>query len=605
MIMSAFDTIRRVTDRILERSRDTRSAYEATVAEALSEDGPRRQSMPCANIAHVGAACCPGDKQAILGTTAPNLGIVTAYNDMVSAHQPFEDFPTIIRTAAAKLGAVAQVAGGVPAMCDGITQGRDGMELSLFSRDVIAMSTAIALSHDAFDAGLYLGTCDKIVPGLFMGAVAFGHLPAIFVPSGPMTTGLSNEEKVKVRQLYAEGKVKRDALLESETRSYHAKGTCTFYGTANSNQMLMEIMGLHLPGSTFVNPDTPLRDALTRAAVKRAVDLSLLGKEPTPIADIVTAKSVVNGIVGLLATGGSTNHTMHMVAMARAAGIIVTWDDFSELSDAVPLIARVYPNGPADVNQFHAAGGMRALIDTLLVHRLVHADVRTVVGDCLEDYIAKPKLIEDEVVWQVPAQPVVNPAVIKTADKPFQANGGLKVLTGNIGRAIIKISSLKKDQFIIEAPARIFERQQDLITAFERGELNRDFVAILRFQGPKASGMPELHKLSSALGVLQDRGFKVALVTDGRMSGASGKIPAAIHITPEAVEGGMIARIDEGDIVVLDAIAGTLSVRVDEDQLAQRKAASSTATTRGTGRELFLHARERVSGAEAGASFVV
>lgn len=500
---------------------------------------------------------------------------------------------------------MAQVAGGVPAMCDGVTQGQIGMELSLFSRDVIAMSAAVALSHDMFDAAVYLGICDKIVPGLVIGALSFGHLPAVFVPGGPMTTGLPNDEKARIRQLYAEGKVGRKELLESESASYHGPGTCTFYGTANSNQMLMEIMGLHLPGATFVNPNTPLRDALTREAAKRALAITASGNEYTPVGRVLDEKAFVNGVVGLHATGGSTNHTMHIVAMARAAGIHLTWDDFSDLSDVTPLVARVYPNGLADVNHFHAAGGMGFLIRTLLEEKLLHDDVKTVWGTPLSGYTVEPKLTEAGAVkWSEAARTSADEKVLRPASSPFQATGGLKVLTGNLGTSVIKTSAVKPDRQVIEAPALVFHSQDDMLAAFKRGEMERDVVAVVRFQGPKANGMPELHKLTPSLGVLQDRGFKVALVTDGRMSGASGKVPAAIHVSPEAVDGGPIAKIRTGDIVRLDAVAGTLTVLVDEAEWAARVPVTEdlSANEWGIGRDLFAAFRRAVGRAEDGAS---
>ncbi|HUG60502.1 MAG TPA: phosphogluconate dehydratase, partial [Methylomirabilota bacterium] len=542
-----------VTDRIARRSHDTRARYLDRLARQ-AEKGPRRGKLGCANLAHGFAACGPTDKAALSGDTVANLGIVTAYNDMLSAHQPFERFPDVIRQAAREAGAVAQVAGGVPAMCDGVTQGFTGMELSLFSRDAIAQSTAIALSHDMFDAAVYLGVCDKIVPGLLIGALTFGHLPGIFVPAGPMTTGLPNDQKAKVRQLYTEGKVGRAELLASESASYHGPGTCTFYGTANSNQMLMEIMGLHLPGASFVNPNTPLRDALTREATRRALSITATGNAFTPIGHVIDEKAVVNGVIGLNATGGSTNHTIHLVAMARAAGVILSWDDFSDLSDVTPLVTRIYPNGLADVNHFHAAGGMGYLISTLLDEGLLHADVRTVWGSGLDGYRVEPKLDEiGAVTWAPAAASSADEAVLRPASAPFQATGGLRVLSGNVGRAVIKTSAVKPERHVIEAPAIVFDDQEQLHAAFRSGELARDFVAVVRFQGPKSNGMPELHKLMPPLGVMQDRGYKVALVTDGRLSGASGKVPAAIHVTPEAADGGPIARIRTGDIVRVDA----------------------------------------------------
>ncbi|RWX16293.1 phosphogluconate dehydratase, partial [Rhizobium hidalgonense] len=545
------------------------------------------------------------DKDALAGDRIPNLGIITAYNDMLSAHQPFETYPAIIREAAAEAGGVAQVAGGVPAMCDGVTQGQPGMELSLFSRDLIAMSAGVGLSHNMFDAALFLGVCDKIVPGLVIAALSFGHLPSIFVPAGPMTTGLPNDEKSRVRQLFAEGKVGRAELLEAESKSYHGPGTCTFYGTANSNQMLMEIMGFHLPGSSFINPGTPLREALTREAAKRALAITALGNEFTPAGEMIDERSVVNGVVGLHATGGSTNHTLHLVAMARAAGIQLTWQDIAELSEVVPLLARVYPNGLADVNHFQAAGGMGFLIKELLKHGLVHDDVRTVFGQGLEAYTVDARLGENGGVLRQPSpEKSHDPKVLSSIETPFQANGGLKMLRGNLGKAVIKISAVKPERHIIEAPAIIFHSQQELQDAFKEGKLNRDFIAVVRFQGPKANGMPELHKLTPPLGVLQDRGFHVALLTDGRMSGASGKVPAAIHVTPEAVDGGPIARIRDGDIIRLDAIKGTLELLVDAADLAEREPVTVDLSDNefGMGRELFAPFRRAVGASDQGAS---
>ncbi len=516
--------------------------------------------------------------------------MITAYNDMLSAHQPYETFPPIIREAAREAGGIAQVAGGVPAMCDGVTQGQPGMELSLFSRDAIAMAAGIGLSHNMFDAAVFLGICDKIVPGLVIAALSFGHLPSVFIPAGPMTTGLPNDEKSRIRQLYAEGKVGRAELLEAESKSYHGPGTCTFYGTANSNQMLMEIMGFHMPGASFVNPGTPLREALTREAAKRALAITALGNEFTPAGEMIDERSIVNGVVGLHATGGSTNHTLHLVAMARAAGILLSWQDISELSDVVPLLARVYPNGLADVNHFHAAGGMGFLIKQLLKTGMVHDDVRTVFGHGLEAYTVEAKLdVNGQVTREAIPDQSGDPKVLASIETPFQSNGGLKMLKGNLGKAVIKISAVKPERHIIEAPAIVFHDQQALQDAFKRGELNRDFVAVVRFQGPKANGMPELHRLTPPLGVLQDRGFKVALVTDGRMSGASGKVPAAIHITPEASDGGPIAKIKDGDMIRLDAVAGTLEVLVDAAEFAARTAIVIDLSDNefGMGRELF------------------
>jgi phosphogluconate dehydratase len=601
--MTVHARIAEVTERIARRSHDNRSRYLDRI-RADGEKGPRRSTLACGNLAHGFAACTVSDKAALAGDVVPNLGIITAYNDMLSAHQPYETYPELIRQAARDAGAVAQVAGGVPAMCDGVTQGQSGMELSLFSRDIIAMSTAIGLSHAMFDAAVYLGICDKIVPGLVIGALSFGHLPAVFIPAGPMTSGITNDEKAKTRQLYAEGKVGRAELLESESKSYHGPGTCTFYGTANSNQMLMEIMGLHMPGASFINPGTPLREALTREAAKRALAITALGNEYTPIGEVLDERAIVNGVVGLHATGGSTNHTMHLVAMANAAGIKLTWDDISELSDVVPLLARVYPNGKADVNHFQAAGGMGFLIRELLSAGLLHKDVRTVNGTGLDGYTVEAKLNEEGTVRRDPAPAVSgDEKVLAPMPKAFQANGGLKVLDGNMGRAVIKISAVAAERHIIEAPARVFNSQDDLQAAFKRGELTGDVVAVVRFQGPKACGMPELHKLTPALGILQDKGLKVALVTDGRMSGASGKVPAAIHVTPEACDGGPIARIQDGDVIRVDAVKGTLEVLVDAAEFNARPLATHdlSANQTGTGRDLFAPFRALVGTADTGA----
>ena len=599
--MSVNATISAVTEKIIERSRNPRRRYLEKIDAAVALT-PKRKALGCANIAHGFAACGPHDKNALRNGNAPNLAIVTAYNDMLSAHQPFETYPNMIREAARTVGGTAQVAGGVPAMCDGVTQGETGMELSLFSRDVIALSTAVALSHQMFDAAVYLGVCDKIVPGLIIGALSFGHLPAVFIPAGPMTSGLPNDEKSKIRQLYAEGKVDRSQLLEAEALSYHGPGTCTFYGTANSNQMLMEIMGLHLPGSTFVNPNTPLRDAITRESAKRALSITALGNDYQPIGRIYDEKAVVNGVVGLLATGGSTNHTMHLIAMAAAAGITLTWTDLAELSKVVPLMARVYPNGKADVNHFNAAGGMGFLIRELLGAGLLHEDVQTIMGTGLSGYTKEARLGADgELIYADAAAKSHDDGVLRGADKPFQPTGGLNVLTGNLGTSVIKTSSIPADRHFIEAPARIFHSQEELQAAFRAGELTGDMVAVVRFQGPKANGMPELHRLTPPLAVLQERGLKVALVTDGRMSGASGKVPAAIHLTPEAVDGGPIAKIRDGDIIRLDADAGTLEVLAD---LSAREpvTADLSANNHGTGRELFQAFRNIAGRADQGAS---
>ncbi len=597
-------TVAEVTRRLVLRSNDTRKTYLKAVDEQI-EQGPNRTALSCSNLAHGFAACGAGDKQALSGDIVPNIGIITAYNDMLSAHYPYRDFPDLIKGAAKKAGGVAQVAGGVPAMCDGVTQGQPGMELSLFSRDAIAMSTAIGLSHNMFDATMYLGICDKIVPGLMIGALTFGHIPAVFVPAGPMPSGLPNDEKAKTRQLYAEGKVGRDELLRAESASYHSPGTCTFYGTANSNQMLMEFMGLHLPGSSFINPDTPLRDALTRQATTRALAITALGNEFTPVGHMVNEKTFINAVVGLHATGGSTNHALHLIAMARAAGIQLTLQDMSDLSAAIPLMARVYPNGLADVNHFHAAGGLPFLIGEMIASGLLHEDVKTVWGKGLAGHAQEPKLnAQGGVEWQKAPTAPGDSKILAKYDKPFAQTGGLKILHGNIGEGVAKISAVKPEHHVVEAPAVVFDDQFDIVKAFESGDLDRDFVAVLRFQGPRARGMPELHKMTPPLGVLQDRGFKVALVTDGRMSGASGKIPAAIHVTPEAANGGMIAKIENGDLVRLDTISGKLDVLVSEEILANRKAANcdlSIAQT-GMGRELFAGMRDRVGGASEGAS---
>ena len=603
------NTLAEVTRRITERSAPTRAAYLASMA-AQSKAGTQRHGMGCANMAHAFAAMPEADKRQVLQVKevrAPHLGVVTAYNDMLSAHQPYEHYPEAIRTAARACGATAQVAGGVPAMCDGITQGAAGMELSLFSRDVIALATAVALSHNVFDAALFLGVCDKIVPGLFMGALQFGHLPTVFVPAGPMTSGLSNDAKAKVRQQYAKGEVSREALLEAESAAYHSAGTCTFYGTANSNQMLMEIMGLHLPGSSFVNPGTPLREALTVEAVRRAAALTGMGESAAPrlpLSEVVTEKTIVNGMVGLLATGGSTNHTLHLVAMARAAGIVIDWDDFAQLSAAVPLLARVYPNGKADVNHFQAAGGMGFLMRELLSVGLLHADVATAMGQGLHAYTQEPWLNGGQLAWRdVPAHSG-DDSVLRPASQPFSTDGGLRLLQGNLGRSVVKVSAVAPEHRVVRAPAVVVADQQELLALYNAGELNRDFVAVVRYQGPRANGMPELHKLTPPLANLQDQGFKVALVTDGRMSGASGKVPAAIHVSPEALGDGPIAKVHNGDMVSLDCDAGVLTLEVDAATLAERTVVHPdlSANAHGTGRELFGLFRAHASTAETGAS---
>ncbi|MCX9157070.1 phosphogluconate dehydratase [Niveibacterium sp. 24ML] len=591
-----------ITERVRARSATTRARYLSRLAAAPAVTS--RSELSCTNLAHGFAASPVQDKLVIRELRRPNLAIVTAYNDMLSAHQPLRDYPEWIKDAAREAGATAQVAGGVPAMCDGVTQGQPGMELSLFSRDVIAMATAVSLSHNMFDAGLYLGVCDKIVPGLLIGALSFGHLPAVFVPAGPMPSGLSNSEKAKVRQLHAAGQLGADALLDAESKAYHSAGTCTFYGTANSNQMLMEVMGLHLPGSAFVPPGTALRRAMTCAAAKRAAEITRQGDSYTPVGEMIDERSIVNAIVGLLATGGSTNHTLHLVAIARAAGIEINWSDFDELSAVVPLIARVYPNGGADVNQFHAAGGMAFVIRELLAAGLMHEEVKTVVGVGLSRYAKVPQLTAaGELVW-VDSKPESSDLdVLAPVAKPFSADGGLRLLQGNIGRAVIKVSAVKAEHRVVEAPARVFSSQNEVMAAASRGELDRDVVVVVRFQGPQANGMPELHKLTPTLANIQDKGFKVALVTDGRMSGASGKVPAAIHVTPEAVAGGAIGRLQDGDRIRLDANSGTLTVDLPDSEFSVRSAAVGqlAANQYGMGRELFGVFRNSVGGAEQGA----
>ncbi|MFT4171033.1 MAG: phosphogluconate dehydratase [Rhodocyclaceae bacterium] len=602
--MSTHSQVLEVTQRIIERSRERRARYLARLDAAVPHS-PYRGQLSCTNLAHGFAASPQEDKLRIMALRAPNIGIVTAYNDMLSAHQPFGVFPDIIKSAAREVGATAQVAGGVPAMCDGITQGQPGMELSLFSRDVIAMSTAVSLSHNMFDAALCLGICDKIVPGLLIGALRFGHLPFIFVPAGPMPSGIPNEMKAKVRQRYAAGEVGMDALLESESQSYHAPGTCTFYGTANSNQMLMEIMGLHLPNAAFVHPGTPLREALTRAAAQRAVAITRESAEFTPIGRVIDERAIVNGIVGLLATGGSTNHTLHLVAVARAAGILIDWSDFEALSHVVPLLAKVYPNGSADVNQFQDAGGVGFLIRELLSAGLLYADVNTVVGRGLEAYTQLPQLDgSGKLVWHAAPAASGDPAVLATAAQPFSPDGGLRLLQGNLGRAVIKISAVKPQHRLVRAPARVFDGQEQLIAAYKAGELTENFVAVIRFQGPQANGMPELHQLTPTLANILDKGLMTALVTDGRMSGASGKVPAAIHVTPEAAAGGPLARVRSGDMVVLDAEAGQLYVEVPAAEFDARTpdGFDVAAQQYGLGRDLFGNFRRTVSGAEQGAS---
>ncbi len=600
------ETVARVTQRIAERSKDSRAEYETQMAAARRE-GPARGDLSCSNFAHVFAGA-QQDKTDIKKLQFANIGIVTAYNDMLSAHQPYGPYPEIIKQAAREVHATAQIAGGVPAMCDGVTQGRAGMELSLFSRDVIAMATAVSLSHEAFDAALMLGVCDKIVPGMFLGAARFGHLPILFVPAGPMSSGIPNPEKAKVRQRYATGDATRAELLEAEAASYHDVGTCNFYGTANSNQMLMEVMGLHLPGAAFVPPNTGLRTALTRAAAQRAAKTTALVKDYISFADVISVKTIVNAIIGLNATGGSTNHTLHLVAMARAVGVHINWDDFADLSSVTPLLARVYPNGTADVNHFHAAGGVGFLVRELLAAGIMHEDVMTVAGPGLSLYAREPVLDKDTLTWRDAPQTTGNPDVLRPAHNPFSADGGLRVLTGNLGRAVIKVSAVKPEHRTVRAPAKIFHSQEEVDAAFKAGKLDGvDFVAVVRFQGPKSNGMPELHKLTPPLGVCQDRGQKVALVTDGRMSGASGKIPAAIHLTPEALDGGMIARLKEGDIIHVCAEKNLLEVEVPMAELMARPVVRADISHyhHGAGRELFSNMRNNVGSAETGACAIL
>jgi phosphogluconate dehydratase len=598
-------SVARVTHRITQRSQATRQAWLASVQSQRGSGPSQRAGMGCANMAHTFAALPANDKLAVREARAPHVGIVSAYNDMLSAHQPYEHYPEAIKAAARTLGATAQVAGGVPAMCDGITQGAAGMELSLFSRDVIALSTAVALSHNVFDAALFLGVCDKIVPGLLMGALQFAHLPGVFVPAGPMTSGLSNDRKAQVRQQYAQGLVGREALLEAESQAYHGAGTCTFYGTANSNQMLLEIMGLQLPGSSFVNPGTPLRKALTAEAARCAVaGVGLDRAAPLALADIVDEKAIVNGIVGLLATGGSTNHTLHLVAIARSAGILIDWDDFAELSHAVPLLARIYPNGAADVNHFHAAGGMGFLMRELLDAGLLHADVHTILGPGLQRFTQEPWLNDGQLAWRAAPASSGDLAVLRPAGDPFSTDGGLRLLQGNLGRSVVKVSAVKPAHRVVRAPAVVVADQQGLLALYQQGRLQRDFIAVVRYQGPQANGMPELHKLMPPLGALQDQGFQVALVTDGRLSGASGKVPSAIHLSPEALGGGPIARVMEGDWITLDCEQGILQLEVDDATLAARCpiVPDLSAHAQGTGRELFGLFRRHAATAEAGAS---
>ncbi|WP_425045963.1 phosphogluconate dehydratase [Primorskyibacter sp. S87] len=589
-----------VTERVVSRSRSSRLDYLDRM-ERARDDGPARAHLSCSGQAHAYAGV-GSDQQALAAGSAGNLGVVTSYNDMLSAHQPFDRFPDLIRAAARSVGATAQVAGGVPAMCDGVTQGTSGMELSLFSRDVIALAAAVALSHNTFDAAVFLGVCDKIVPGLVIAAQSFGHLPAVFLPAGPMTSGLGNEEKAKIRQQYAAGEIGREELMAAEMAAYHGPGTCTFYGTANSNQMLMEFMGLHLPGSSFVTPNTPLRDALTAAGAQRALSLSALGNDYLPVSRILDEKAYVNGIVGLMATGGSTNLLIHLVAMARAGGIQLDWEDFADLSAIVPLVARVYPNGLADVNHFHAAGGLGMTIGTLLDAGLLHPDTQTVAGQGLAHYTNEPRLTDGQLDWQPGAGESLNQAIIRPVSDPFQPTGGLLRLTGSLGTAVMKVSAVAPEHRVVEAPVRVFHDQDAVKATFKAGEFSGDVIIVLRFQGPKANGMPELHALTPVLSVLQGRGQKVALVTDGRMSGASGKIPAAIHVCPEALDGGPIACLRDGDVLRVDAVAGELEI-LTEGVLDRPPAQPDlSANNWGTGRELFATFRQSVCSADRGAT---
>ncbi|MEM6982297.1 MAG: phosphogluconate dehydratase [Pseudomonadota bacterium] len=606
--------IQEVTERVIERSKQTRQAYLDRISHAKKQTRVRA-GLGCGNIAHVMAACSSDDKARLKADEVPNLAIINSYNDMLSAHVPYKEYPDLIKSIATKFDATAQVAGGVPAMCDGVTQGRDGMELSLFSRDVIAMSTAVSLSHDVFDGVFCLGVCDKIVPGLLIGALSFGHLPVYFLPAGPMQSGIPNKDKARVRQKFAQGLVSREELLEAESASYHSAGTCTFYGTANSNQMLMEIMGLHLPGSSFINPYTELRDGLTGNAVETMLKQLTENKDGPCLADVISEKTIINGLVGLLSTGGSTNHAIHIVAIAKAAGIQVTWKDMSDLSAVVPLLTRIYPNGSADVNHFQAAGGMGFLMRELAGAGYLHTDVTTILGEGLAPYMCEPLLDKDDnlimsdangpskVKWVACPENSHDEEVLRPVSNPFSKQGGLQLLTGNLGKAVIKVSAVAESHQVVSAPAKVFSSQGELQDAYSRGELNQDFIAVLKEQGPKAKGMPELHKLTPVMATLQDQGYKVAIVTDGRMSGASGKVPAAIHLAPEAVEGGIIAKIHEGDIVTLDAPNGILKVHVSDEELAQRELQISQASqTFGTGRELFTGFRNIVSSADLGAS---
>ncbi|WP_392552430.1 phosphogluconate dehydratase [Orbus wheelerorum] len=595
-------TIQAVTNRIIARSKITRNAYLKKIEQAMSKK-VARASLSCSNLAHGFAACCSSDKDDLKNILKSNIGIISSYNDMLSAHRPYEFYTEQIKKELREVGAIGQMAGGVPAMCDGVTQGEPGMEISLMSRDIISMSVAVALSHNMFDGALYLGICDKIVPGLFVGSMAFGHLPAIFIPAGPMPSGLSNKEKVRIRQLYSEGKATREDLLESESASYHTSGTCTFYGTANSNQMVIELMGLHLPGAAFVHPETTLRFELTNAAARQITRLTEQSGNYMPVGKMVDERVIVNGLVALLATGGSTNLTMHLVAMAKAAGIIINWDDISDLSEVVPLLCKIYPNGPADINYFQAAGGTSVLIRELLAGGLLHEDVETVVGRGLSRYTKEPILENGKLIYRDGPLKSLDDKVIASFEKPFNSHGGLKVMSGNLGRAVMKTSAIEPDHQIIEAPAVVFNSQYDLDADFKAGKLDKNCVVVVRYQGPKAIGMPELHKLITPLGVLQDRGYKVALLTDGRLSGASGKVPAAIHVTPEAYIGGLLNRVQDGDIIRVNGQSGEMTLLVDPKELATRipEKFNLTDSYHGFGRELFSVIRENLASAEEGA----
>ncbi len=597
------ETIKQVTERIQKRSAESRSIYLKRI-EAAKGHGVNRNKLGCSNLAHAMAPMEEDEKASLSKMQTPNIAIVTAYNDMLSAHEPYKLYPSLIKRTLMDAGATCQVAGGVPAMCDGVTQSQPGMELSLFSRDNIAMGTAIALSHNVYDGALYLGVCDKIVPGLLIGALAFGHLPGMFVPAGPMPSGISNSEKAKIRQEFAKGKVSEEALLKAESASYHSSGTCTFYGTANSNQMLLEMMGLQLPNSSFVNTNTPLRESLTEYAARTILTMTEISGNYKPIAEIIDERSFVNAIVGLMATGGSTNHTIHIIAMARAAGIILNWDDFDAISKVTPLLCKMYPNGQADVNHFREAGGMGVVISQLIDAGLVHADVETVVGKGLDRYVVEPSLSSGHLTFNPGAKMSRDEDVVSSTQKPFSEEGGLKLLRGNIGRSVIKTSALKKEQFLIEAEAIVFESQEALQSAFKQGELEKDFIAVVRYQGPKANGMPELHGLMPPLGVLQDKGFKIAIITDGRMSGASGKVPSAIHISPEAIDGGVLAKIKSGDMIRFDAQKGEIMLLVDDEHLQARiiNTPDLSENRYGFGRELFVAVRQNVGNAEDGAS---